>query len=46
MFSTTIFGNLYLEIEWVLRCKAIELVSCLERVVEVKPTYVLFSLDI
>ena len=37
--------------EWVLRCKARELeslrciVNCLERVVVVRPTYVLFSLE-
>ena len=49
MFSTRIFQNLDLGIEWVLRCKAMELESlrCIvshpERVVV--PTYVLFSLD-
>ena len=48
VFSTRIFRNLVLGIEWVLRCKAMELeslrciVSCLERVVVVRPTYVSF----
>ena len=51
VFSTRIFRNLDLGIEWVLRCKAMELeslrciVSRLERVVVVKRTYVLFSLE-
>ena len=51
VFSTRIFRNLDLGIEWVLRSKAMELeslgciVSCLERVVVVRPTYVLFSLE-
>ena len=50
-FSTRIFRNLDLGIECVLRCKAIELeslrciVSRLERVVVVRPTYALFSLE-
>ena len=50
VFSTRIFRNLDLGIEWVLRCKAMELkslrciVSRLERVVVVRPTYALFSL--
>ena len=49
--STRIFQNLDLEIEWVLRCKPMELeslrcmVSRLERVIVVRPTYVLFSLE-
>ena len=44
VFSTRIFRNLDLGIEWVLRCKAIEIeslqctVSRLQRVVVVKPT--------
>ena len=48
---TRIFRNLDLGIEWVLRCKAMELqslrctVSRLERVVVVRPTYTLFSLE-
>ena len=48
LLSTRIFRNLDLGIEWVLRCKAIELeslrctVSRLERVVVVRPTYALF----
>ena len=47
MFLTRIFRNLDLGIEWVLRCKAMELeslrfiVSRLERVVVVRPTYAL-----
>ena len=51
MFSTRIFQNLDLGIKWVLRCKAIELeslkyiVSRQERVVVVRPTYALFSLE-
>ena len=51
VFSTRIFQNLDLWMEWVLRCKAMEIeslrciVSCLERVVVVRPTYVLFSLE-
>ena len=51
MFSTKIFQKLGLGIEWVLRCKAMELeslrcnVSCLERVIVVRPIYVLFSLE-
>ena len=51
VFSSRIFWNWDLGIEWVLRCKSIELeslrciVSCLERVVVVRPTYVLFSLE-
>ena len=51
VFSTGIFLNLDLGIEWVLRCKAMELVSLrcivsrLERVVAVTPTYALFSLE-
>ena len=51
VFSTRIYRNLDLGIEWILRCKAMELeslrciVSRLERVVEVRPTYVLFSLE-
>ena len=51
MFSTRIFRNLDLGLEWVLKCKAMELkflrciVSRLQSAVEVKPTYVLFSLE-
>ena len=51
VFTTRIFRNLDLGIEWILRCKAMELellrciVSCFERVVVVRPIYVLFSLD-
>ena len=51
VFSTRIFQNLNLGIEWVLRCKAMELeslrciVSRLERVVVVRPIFVLFSLE-
>ena len=51
VFSTKIFRNLDLGIEWVLRCKAMELESLrcivirLERVVVVRPTYILFSLE-
>ena len=51
MYSTRIFRNLDLGIEWVLRCKAMELkslrcIAChLERVVVVRPTYALFSLE-
>ena len=50
-FPTRIFRNLDLGIEWVLRCKAMELeslkciVSCLERVIVVRPTYISFSLE-
>ena len=49
MFSTRIFQNLDLGIECVLKCKAMELESLrctvrhLERIVVVRPTYVLFS---
>ena len=49
--STRIFQNLDLGIEWVLRCKAMELESlrCIvrrfERVVVDRPMYVLFSLE-
>ena len=48
VFSTRIFRKLDLGIEWNLRCKAMKLkslrciVSRLERVVVVKPTYALF----
>ena len=51
VFSTKIFWNLDLGIEWVLRYKPMELESfrCivrrLERVVVVRPTYTLFSLE-
>ena len=51
VFSTRIFGNLDLGIEWFLRCKAIELESlrCIEgrveRVVVVRPIYALCSLE-
>ena len=51
VFSTRIFWNLDLEIEWFLECKAMDLeslrciVSHLERVVVVRPSYVLFSLE-
>ena len=51
VLSTRTFRNLDLGIEWVLRCKAMELessrciVSRLERVVVVRPTYALFSLE-
>ena len=51
VFSTRTFRNLDLGIEWILRCKAIELeplrciVSRLERIVVVRPTYALFSLE-
>ena len=51
VFSTRIFRNLDLGIEWVLRCKAMKLeplrciVSRCEIVIVVKPTYVLFSLE-
>ena len=51
MFSTRNLWNLDLGIEWVLRCKAMELeslrciVSRLERVVVARPTYALFSLE-
>ena len=53
VFSTRIFRNLDLDlgIEWILRCKAMELeslrciLSLLERVVVVRPTYALFSLE-
>ena len=49
VFSTKIFRIVDLRIEWFLRCKAMELeslrciVSRLERVVVVRPTYVLFQ---
>ena len=51
VFSSRIFRNLDLGIEWALRCKAMEqeslrcIVSRLERVVVVRPTYALFSLE-
>ena len=51
MFSTRLFRNLDLGREWLLRCRVIELkllrciVRRLERVVVVRPTYVLFSLE-
>ena len=51
VFSTRIFRNLDLRIEWVLRCKAMELESIrliasrLVRVVVVRPTYALLSLE-
>ena len=51
VFSSRIFQNLDLGLEWVLRCKAMELeslrciVSRLERVVVIRPMYVLFSLE-
>ena len=51
VFSTRTFRNLDLGIKWLLRCRATELeslrsiVRCLERVVVVRPTYVLFSLE-
>ena len=51
MFLTRILRNLDLGIEWVLRYKAIELESLrcivrrLERVVVVRPTYVLIWLE-
>ena len=51
VFLTRIFWNMDLGIEWVLRCKAMELeslrciVNCLEGVVVVRPTYALFSLE-
>ena len=51
VFSTRIFRKLDFRIEWVLRCKAMELeslrciVSRLERVVVVRTTYTLFSLE-
>ena len=51
VFSTRIFQNLNLGIEWVLRCKARELkssrctVSHLERVVVIRSTDALFSLE-
>ena len=51
VFSTRMFLNLNLGIEWLLRCRAMELgllrciVMHLERVVVKRPTYVLFSLD-
>ena len=50
-FSNRIFRNLDLGIEWVLRYKVMELESLrclvrrLERVVVVRPTYVLFALE-
>ena len=50
VFSTRIFQNLDLGIEWVLRCKATDLeslqciVSRLKKVVVVRSTYALFSL--
>ena len=46
VFSTRIFQNLDLGIEWVLRCKLESLrciISCLERVEVLRPTYTLFS---
>ena len=51
VFSTRIFQNLDLGIKWVLRCKAMELqslrciVSYLVRVLVVRPTYLLYSLE-
>ena len=51
VFSTTFFQKLDVGIEWVFRCKAMELeslrciVSHLGRVVVVRPTYTLFSLE-
>ena len=50
VFSTRIFENLDLGIEWVLRWKAMELNSLrciviLERVAVLRPTFVLFSLE-
>ena len=51
VFSTRIFRNLDLGIEWLLICKAMELeslrciVSRLERVVVIRPTCALFSLE-
>ena len=51
VFSTNIFRNLDLKIEWVLRCKAMELESSkcivirLEWVVVVRRTYTLFSFE-
>ena len=51
VFSSRIFRNLDLGIEWVLRCKPMELeslrciVNSLERVVVVRPTYALFYLE-
>ena len=48
---TRIFRNLDLGIEWALRCKAMEqeslkcIVSHLERVIVVRTTYLLFSLE-
>ena len=51
VFSTRIFRNLDLGIEWVFRYGAMELeslryiVSCLGRAVVVRPTQVLFSLE-
>ena len=49
--STRIFWNLDLGIDFVLRCKVMEveslrcIVNRLKRVVVVRPTYVLFSLE-
>ena len=51
VFSARIFWNLNLGMEWVLRCKAMKpeslrcIVSRLERVVLVRPIYVLFFLE-
>ena len=49
IISTRIFRNLDLGIEWVLRCKAMESLRCivsrLERVVVVRPTYASFSFE-
>ena len=51
VFSTRIFRNLDLVIEWVVRCKTRELeslrciVSRLKRFLVVSPTYALFSLE-
>ena len=51
VFSTRIFRNLDLGKEWVLRCKPMKLeslkciVSRLESVLVVRPTYLLFSLE-
>ena len=51
VFSVRIFQNLDFGIEWVVRCKAMELESLrfivrhLERVILVRPTYVLFSME-
>ena len=51
VFSTRIFRNLDLGIEWLLSCKAMELESLrcivcrLQRVVVVRPIYALFYLE-